>query len=640
MDNTALHTFWFHCPAALRSVVLLGSWDNFAKPYLLKLDTRRGRCLWKGCFTFADIICDGDLDNLSPKRDGPLKMGGTYWYYYKVDGEEESHNPTEPSTTFCPLLPGQRLNVLEIPHEGHRRSSSANSDVFTRNPGDRYLTPVPPSTPRPLPSPQLGDTSTQPYNTLMALPWASRSASYPPADRFLSPNVVRHARSASASPLLSSTPLLGEFKGLKEKLVSKRSRSRSRSETKELEIGLPVLISTTIDHHHLISPSSFRPPPSPLPRDTPLATDHQRLPALRKQFAPLGSHPVDPVWDATPNIAELSGEQERPRRRPQSHMPFTVGINESDLSSGRVRANSADTRRTEHGLFSNAPWLSSPEPQHSFDDVSAAEVEAAQQFHPAPVLRRPSASLELPFISERPTSSHGEDCSSSLRSSSFDKALPALPRYFEPEPLFVCNDSTVHELPAEEPRYEQRPQENQDADDFIVQFAERSRSHFSTWSSDSLTFSYPNSDDEAVQSPTFSSLTSDCSSPRRLSTRFSYVEQRCDTDYDMTSTEGSSAYLSASPPQLDQLRISTFGPNLFNVDIQHTDPTPHRKVACFGLGFQGFQGYSLPDDGDSKSTITETTLRPEPTDRSQRESSASHLERLMDEFGYLGDAVV
>jgi hypothetical protein len=65
----------------VRSLILLGSWDNFTRPYLLELDTRGGRGIWKGCFTFSDIICDGDLDQPVPKRDGLLKMGGTYWYY-------------------------------------------------------------------------------------------------------------------------------------------------------------------------------------------------------------------------------------------------------------------------------------------------------------------------------------------------------------------------------------------------------------------------------------------------------------------------------------------------------------------------------------------------------------------------------
>jgi hypothetical protein len=100
MDNTTLHTFLLyvyssvppnegfrltsppsHCPAALRSLVLLGSWDNFTRPYSLELDKKRGPNFWRGCFTFSDIICEGDPKNLVPKRNGPLKMGGTYWYY-------------------------------------------------------------------------------------------------------------------------------------------------------------------------------------------------------------------------------------------------------------------------------------------------------------------------------------------------------------------------------------------------------------------------------------------------------------------------------------------------------------------------------------------------------------------------------
>lgn len=80
-----------HCPAALRSVILLGSWDNFTGPYPLELDVRRGHNFWRGCFTFSDVICDGDLDDLTTKRNGPLKMGGTYWYYVSKLTVKHSH---------------------------------------------------------------------------------------------------------------------------------------------------------------------------------------------------------------------------------------------------------------------------------------------------------------------------------------------------------------------------------------------------------------------------------------------------------------------------------------------------------------------------------------------------------------------
>ena len=71
-------------PAAARTVELLGSWDNFAKSYSMKRDLRKGSCFWSGCYSFKDIICDGDLNNLSQKRSGGLKMGGTYWYYVSI----------------------------------------------------------------------------------------------------------------------------------------------------------------------------------------------------------------------------------------------------------------------------------------------------------------------------------------------------------------------------------------------------------------------------------------------------------------------------------------------------------------------------------------------------------------------------
>lgn len=47
----------------------------------MKRDSRRGHGNWTGCHTFRDIICDGDVAGIHEKRDGGLKMGGTYWYF-------------------------------------------------------------------------------------------------------------------------------------------------------------------------------------------------------------------------------------------------------------------------------------------------------------------------------------------------------------------------------------------------------------------------------------------------------------------------------------------------------------------------------------------------------------------------------
>jgi hypothetical protein len=68
-------------PRSIATVELLGSWDNFKKPYPMRRDTRKGHGHWRGCHSFTDIICDGDSVTPNKGRDGALKMGGTYWYY-------------------------------------------------------------------------------------------------------------------------------------------------------------------------------------------------------------------------------------------------------------------------------------------------------------------------------------------------------------------------------------------------------------------------------------------------------------------------------------------------------------------------------------------------------------------------------
>ncbi|KAF2827854.1 hypothetical protein CC86DRAFT_347654 [Ophiobolus disseminans] len=651
MDNTTLHTFLFHCPAALRTLVLLGSWDNFARPYPLELDARRGRKCWRGIFTFSDIICDGDLGDLALKRDGPLRMGGTYWYYYKVDGEDECHDPSEPSTTFCPLLPGQRLNVLELPSEGHSRSNSAPCDGFTRNPSDRFLNPVPPA-PLNLRSPRLGTASAGSSPMPPPSPWVPRSATYPPPDAFLSPDVVRHARSASASPHIASTPMFADFRVLKEKLASKRSASRSRSSSKsqELEIGNPVLVSSTTGDLNLIPLASYRAPLISAPRDAPSTDSSTRsIPTIRREFSPLGSHPVDPIQDSVVERQQTSIERKASVKRRRSHVPSTVIKSEFKLGQGRVRANSADTRRTQHYIFSNDPWLSSPKLEHSFE----ANTQGSEAVPPLPTLHRPTHTLAPPTISERPTSSHSGG-SPSLRLTPSDKDLPELPRYLKPAPLFACNDTSTVELPAAEPLQDEETElEDEDEDhhevlsDLIMEYEEKPTSHFSTWSNDSMACTCSTPDADAVYSPTFSSLTSNCSdedSPQRLSLRYSYAAPKpnippvlamLERDLATHEEEPATGLLSPTLPTLDDLRISTFGTDLFNLDIQHADSAPRRQAACFGLGFH----YTLPeDDATSKTTLTESTFRPEPS--VQRDSSMSHLTGLVEDFGYLGDSVI
>lgn len=131
----------------------------------MERDARRDPGQWRGCYSFKDIVCDDD-SGAGLKRNGGLKMGHTYYYYvssyssiplaslltytqYELDGSHETHDPTLPSTTHCPYLPGQMVNKLEVPIEKVLRQRSASlssmntAEFRTMNPSDKYITPRP-----------------------------------------------------------------------------------------------------------------------------------------------------------------------------------------------------------------------------------------------------------------------------------------------------------------------------------------------------------------------------------------------------------------------------------------------------------------------------------------------------------------
>ncbi|GFN14185.1 hypothetical protein AtubIFM55763_003128 [Aspergillus tubingensis] len=157
MASTTLMTFLLSTHPHVQSVKLLGSWDNFSQPYIMERDKRVGAGQWRGCHTFSNIVCDGSPTHMTPARSGGLKMGGTYWYYYLLDNDVEYYNEAEPVTTHCPLLPGQPVNVLNVPvilpdtfptHTHARSPSSQKADHRTMNPEDKYMNPRQPPKPK------------------------------------------------------------------------------------------------------------------------------------------------------------------------------------------------------------------------------------------------------------------------------------------------------------------------------------------------------------------------------------------------------------------------------------------------------------------------------------------------------------
>ncbi|KAK4040881.1 hypothetical protein C8A01DRAFT_45814 [Parachaetomium inaequale] len=184
---------------------------------------RRDRGQWKGCYNFKDITCEGDAGSI-PKRDGGLKMGHTYYYYYELDGASETHDSSQPSTNTCPYLPGQTLNTLWIPVEqsGRKRSASLTSlheaDFKTMDPSSKFVAPRPAPTP-PEPARRLG---TAPLRMQQKRP--SRSPS--PSSRWhFSARKLFSRKSSSSSLRDMQTPQAEDERSLQ----SEGSRSRDIS---------------------------------------------------------------------------------------------------------------------------------------------------------------------------------------------------------------------------------------------------------------------------------------------------------------------------------------------------------------------------------------------------------------------------
>lgn len=193
-----------HISFSAQSVDLVGSWDNFSKRYPMEQDLRRGHGQWRGVHSFKDITCDGD-GTVNAKRNGGLKMGHEYWYYvsampsyclhgcadenqYELNDGTEIHNEVLPSTTTCPYLPGQPVNILNVPteinplRERSASESAMSGHIPTMNPADKFLSPrAAPAIP---PRPQLPRLNTAPpmsLKTRTSRPRTARSVS--PASR-------------------------------------------------------------------------------------------------------------------------------------------------------------------------------------------------------------------------------------------------------------------------------------------------------------------------------------------------------------------------------------------------------------------------------------------------------------------------
>lgn len=94
-------TFTLRTSPNVRSVHLLGSWDNYKNqlPLSVAKDPEAKPGSWKGTFRFQGAHA--------------LKLGSRYWYYYIVDGYHVSHDPAKEHVVE--KTTGRKLNVLNVP---------------------------------------------------------------------------------------------------------------------------------------------------------------------------------------------------------------------------------------------------------------------------------------------------------------------------------------------------------------------------------------------------------------------------------------------------------------------------------------------------------------------------------------------
>ncbi|KAK0124399.1 hypothetical protein ONS95_009360 [Cadophora gregata] len=414
--DTALITFMIQTPHSTQSVHLIGSWDNFTKHYPMERDIRRSRSQWRGCYTFEDIICDGDGPS-SPKRTGGLKMGSTYYYYYELDDGTEHYDPSIPSTTACPYLPGQPVNLLFVPIEvqplryrSASMSSMANGDIKTMNPADKFMTPRAPPPPPSLP--RLNTSS-----SVLMKKRSARSLSPKPEKSAWSPRQFFGLRLPSQP---SSLPI--DTRGRSSSL-SKVHNGRSNASTPNLREE--ARRTKSVPHTREPSPQSFQKlqtrDPSPLRHlvqesttyntttleipdeieeegedDDNFASQLNDMSFLEKGITPLAPPPSAGL--RSPPARQRSGSTAKDMQKPLPQLP------EEELLPPPLRLrpafSAADLPRSHFSTSTLATSLTSPSDSHfSFssehsissdindDDVDlAADVGSGDEFTYSPVL--------------------------------------------------------------------------------------------------------------------------------------------------------------------------------------------------------------------------------------------------------------
>ncbi|KAK3897188.1 hypothetical protein C8A05DRAFT_39266 [Staphylotrichum tortipilum] len=115
--------FSLRVSSGVKTVHLLGSWDNYSGQLPLSKDKSSSKGTWRGTFRFQQTT---------------LQTGQRYWYYYIIDGYHVSHNPSEDSTVEPTT--GRALNILDVPKSSSSSSSKSSSRKSTSSSKSRHST--------------------------------------------------------------------------------------------------------------------------------------------------------------------------------------------------------------------------------------------------------------------------------------------------------------------------------------------------------------------------------------------------------------------------------------------------------------------------------------------------------------------
>ncbi|KAL9621637.1 MAG: hypothetical protein Q9160_003889 [Pyrenula sp. 1 TL-2023] len=618
-------------------------------------DARIGPEHWRGCHTFENIICDGNVKATGSSRDGGLKMGGTYWYYvckdpehrpkflvdnlqYQLDNDIDFHNSAEPSTTSCPLLPGQLVNVLHMPfhlskgtHKSRNGSvSSTSSDLRTMDPQDKYLNP------RRAPLPKLPRLRTSP-----PLHQKSDSATSSPIGSV--PSSAHSFLSNLGGSQPASAKGLRKFRLPRKPSVEGKSRSLSPTQPTGLRAAFKQLTSP----RHIDPPIDIRPvrrAASPKRKD---GSDHGvgirapngRVLKMAAHTIPNNvSRPQSPQDAGKATLTESSLSKPLPLRRQPSETSVH-GEDKVPMSSFQSHRR-AKSRSREPSPLRNSLTLTREES----DNISNMLGSFPQARPLEPLVEAPSNQVTPVWPLTAQKVPETEQVASTQQDLA-EKRLPTLPN----SPTSAYDPSLIDNSPTKS----------------LSDELQQLDSHFSNWT---MTTSPGTSPQKAGQSHFSDCTYISVSYSPTLNYNSVFDPQRASSVSNCGSSpeqpqlfDGPSAPDTPSMPSKHDSMISQ---NTYSLPSESTcsslstyqssaTSSPIAENFGLGLGFNPdkrnaghFQGYQLPDN--SEATIKQCPARVavrrqlstdlfvnKPNDLQH----TSSMQRLIDELSYLGDMI-